>query len=121
MKIGVAPLNVGSPEGGFVAALAQCAEDAGLESLWTFEHVMVPVEYGSRYPYSKTGKMPVTPQTNFVDPFVALGVAAGVTRRIRLATGIHILPQANPLSVAKQVASLDFLSGGRVLFGVGAG
>jgi len=121
MKIGVAPVNVGTPAPAFLAALAERAEAAGLESLWTYEHAIVPVDYASRYPYARSGKMPVTPETPFVDPLIALAFAAAKTSTIRLATGINILPQANPLSVAKQAASLDFLSGGRFTLGVGVG
>lgn len=121
MKIGLVPLNVNvkSPEA--MVSLCQKAEEVGLESLWTFEHVVVPVDYGSRYPYSPDGKMGVAPETHFVDPLIACTFAAAHTSKLRFGTGINILPQTNPLLAAKQVASLDFLSGGRFLFGVGAG
>jgi len=101
--------------------LAELAEARGIESLWTFEHVIVPIDYASRYPYSPNGKMGVTPETNFVDPLIALGAIAARTERIRLATGVNILSQTNPLYLAKQAASLDFVSGGRFMLGVGIG
>lgn len=121
VKFGIIPINVGVSGGEQVAKAAQRAEEIGLESVWTFEHAIVPVDYDSKYPYSKSGKMPATPETAFVDPLIALAFAAGATTKLKLGTGIHILPQHNPLAVAKQVASLDFLSGGRLLYGVGVG
>lgn len=121
MKIGIAPINVGYTAPEPVLAIAEKAEEVGVESVWTFEHVIVPVAYQSRYPYGKSGKMPATPNTPFIDPLIALSHVAARTTRLRLGTGVNILPQTNPLLAAKQVASLDFLSGGRVLFGVGAG
>jgi probable F420-dependent oxidoreductase len=121
MNIGVIPINVGIFEPGKVAAIARRAEDAGVESLWTFEHVIVPVDYASKYPYSSTGKMPASPETPFVDPLIAIAHAAAVTTRVRFGTGINILPQANPIYLAKQVASIDLLSNGRMMLGAGAG
>lgn len=121
MKVGIIPINVGVGEPEQMVALAQNAERVGLESVWTFEHAVVPVDYASRYPYSSNGKMPATPETNFVDPLIALSFIAAHTKTLRLGTGINILPQANPLMAAKQVASLDFVSNGRFIYGVGAG
>jgi probable F420-dependent oxidoreductase len=120
MKIGIAPVNVG-PDVHAFARIAEKAESVGVESVWTFEHVMVPLAYESTYPYHRSGKMPVKPETNFVDPFLALAHIAATTRTVRLGTGVSILPQASPLLFAKQAASLDALSGGRLLLGVGAG
>ncbi len=121
MKIGLIPVNVGAPNVEFMIALAHKAEEVGLESVWTFEHAVVPVDYSSRYPYSADGKMGVTPETNFVDPLIALSAVAAETKRVRLGTGVNILPQTNPLLLAKQAASLDFVSGGRFMLGVGIG
>jgi probable F420-dependent oxidoreductase len=121
MKLGLVPVNVGVPNVDFMVALAQKAEAVGLESVWTFEHVIVPNDYQSRYPYSADGKMGVTPDTNFVDPLVALSAVAQATERVRLGTGVNILSQTNPLLLAKQAASLDFVSGGRFMLGVGIG
>lgn len=121
MKIGIVPINVGVRDPQRIVELARKAEEVGIESVWTFEHAVVPVEYASRYPYSPTGKMDVTPETNFVDPLITLAFVAAHTKTLRLGTGVNILPQANPAMAAKQVASLDFLSGGRFMYGVGAG
>ena len=121
MKIGLIPVNVGVREAERLVSLVRKAEEVGIESAWTFEHVIVPADYSSKYPYSAEGKMGATPETPFVDPLIALAFAAGHTRTLRFATGINILPQANPLLMAKQVASLDTLSGGRFMLGVGTG
>jgi len=121
MKIGLIPVNVGVPNAQALIGMAQLAEGVGFESVWTFEHVIVPNEYQSKYPYSADGKMAVTPETNFVDPLIALAAVAAQTQTIRLGTGVNILSQANPLYVAKQAASLDFVSNGRFELGVGIG
>ena len=121
MKVGLVPVNIGVPRVEPMLALAEKAEQLGYESLWTFEHVIVPIDYKSRYPYSADGKMAVTPETNFVDPLVALTAIAARTRKIRLGTGVNILSQANPLYLAKQAASLDFVSNGRFMLGLGVG
>lgn len=121
MKVGIIPVNVGVVDPEQMIALAQKAESVGLESAWTFEHSIVPENYASRYPYSRSGKMAASPETTFVDPLIALSFVAAHTKTLRLGTGVNILPQANPLLAAKQVASLDFVSGGRFIYGVGAG
>jgi len=121
MKIGLIPVNVGVPNVAAMVGLAQLAESLGLESVWTFEHSIVPNEYHSKYPYSPDGKMGVKPETNFVDPLIALTAVATQTKTLRLGTGVNILSQANPLYVAKQAASLDFVSNGRFELGVGIG
>lgn len=107
------------PEG--AAALGSIAEEHGFESLWTVEHVIVPGGYESRYPYSPTGKMPGTEDSPIPDPLIWLTWVAASTRRIRLATGILILPQRTPAILAKELSTLDVLSGGRVTLGVGVG
>lgn len=101
--------------------LARLAEEAGIESLWAVEHVVVPAGYQSRYPYSPDGKMPGRDEIAIADPLAWLSFAAAVTQRIRLATGILILPQRNPVVLAKECATLDVLSGGRLLLGIGIG
>lgn len=121
MKIGLIPVNVGVKNADAMLEIARTAETHGFESLWTFEHVIVPIDYASKYPYSGDGKMGVTPETNFVDPLIALAAIAANTERVRLATGVNILSQTNPLLFAKQVASLDFVSKGRFMLGVGIG
>lgn len=121
MKVGIIPVNIGAQSAGDMIGLAQLAESLGYESVWTFEHVIVPVEYQSKYPYHKSGKMAAEPETHFVDPLIALSAVAAATKTLRLATGVNILSQANPLYLAKQAASLDFVSGGRFMLGVGIG
>ena len=93
----------------------------GIESVWTFEHVILPVDYESKYPYNPSGKMGAPPETNLIDPLIALTAIAAHTSTLRLATGVNILPQTNPLYLAKQAASLDFVSGGRFMLGLGIG
>ena len=121
MKLGLIPVNVGVGSAEQIVSVARKAEEVGVESVWTFEHVIVPLDYSSKYPYSADGKMGTTPETNFVDPLIALSLIAATTTKLRLATGVNILSQANPLFLAKQAASLDFVSNGRFMLGVGIG
>ena len=103
-------------------ALIQAAEEAGFESAWTVEHTVVPAGYESRYPYSPDGKMAGgVDDFPLPDPLIWMAYVAAATSRIKLATGILILPQHNPVITAKQVATLDYMSGGRVLLGIGVG
>lgn len=121
-KIGIAYANAGplaTPAS--AAALAEAAEEYGVESLWTVEHVVVPVGYESEYPYSKSGKMPGGEDVPIPDPLIHLAWLAARTETVKLATGILILPQRNPLVLAKELATLDALSAGRVLLGIGVG
>jgi len=115
------PVNVGAKSVEHIVGLAQLAEGLGLESVWTFEHVMVPQDYQSKYPYSADGKMGAGPTTNFVDPLIALATVAAHTKTLQLGTGVNIVAQANPMLLAKQAASLDFVSGGRFMLGAGIG
>ena len=121
MKVGVIPINIGVQTAGQVVQTAQLVESLGYESVWTFEHVIVPVDYESKYPYNKSGNMGIEPETNFVDPLIALAAVAEATTTLRLATGVNILSQVNPIYMAKQAASLDFMSNGRFMLGVGIG
>ncbi|WKZ83464.1 MAG: LLM class F420-dependent oxidoreductase [Acidimicrobiia bacterium] len=120
MRIGLAYANsVAADDPGEYATRA---EALGFESLWTIEHVVVPAGYRSPYPYSRSGRMAGGREDfSSPDPLVWLAFAAAATSRIRLATGVIILPQRNPLVLAKEVATLDHLSGGRVILGVGVG
>ncbi|MEO8539484.1 MAG: LLM class F420-dependent oxidoreductase [bacterium] len=121
MKFGVIPVNIGVSTVDQLVGSARMAEDLGFESAWTFEHVIVPLDYQSKYPYSPTGKMGAAPETPFVDPLIALTAVAMSTKTLRLGTGVNILSQTNPLLMAKQVASIDMISGGRMMLGVGIG
>jgi probable F420-dependent oxidoreductase len=105
----------------FVTTLGREAETLGFASLWLAEHVVLFDDHASRYPYAADGRFPASGEAGFLDPFGALGFLAGVTSRIRLGTGICLVPQRNPVYVAKEVATADWLSGGRVDFGVGVG
>src|SRR5438105_1899865 len=114
MRLGLFSINMGPcSQPGHLAATARAAEAAGFDSVWAGEHVVLP---DPQAPPS-----PMAPQDPALDPFVALAWAAASTATIRVATGIVILPQRNPVVLAKQVASLDVLSGGRLTLGVGVG
>ena len=104
-----------------LAAVARKAEALGFESVWIPEHLAVPVTMRSPYPYSPDGRFPGGPQVALHDPFVALAYVAACTSQLKLGTGVFVLPLRNTLAVAKAVASLDVLSNGRVVFGVGVG
>jgi probable F420-dependent oxidoreductase len=122
MRFGIAFANTGPMvEPAVAVAFARAAEAAGFESIWTVEHVVVPTEYASPYPYSPTGKMPGTVDSPIPDPLIWLTYVAAATSAIRLATGILVLPQRNPVVLAKETATLDQLSGGRLLLGIGVG
>jgi probable F420-dependent oxidoreductase len=103
-----------------VAFIAREAERLGFESLWCAEHPFVPVHSQSRFPGSADGVIPES-YSHFVDPFVALARASGVASRLKLGTGIVLVPERHPLLLAKEVSTLDLFSGGRFLFGIGAG
>lgn len=122
MKIGMMFANVvlfGTRDG--ARALAEAAEESGIESLWTVEHVVVPEGYDSAYPYSASGKMPGPETSPIPDPLAWLAYMAALTQTVRLATGVLILPQRNPVILAKECATIDVLSGGRLILGVGIG
>ncbi len=122
MHFGIAFANVATfAEAEGARALALAAEEAGFESLWTVEHVVVPAGYRSTYPYSSSGRMPGPETSPIPDPLIWLAYVAAVTTTLKLGTGIVILPQRNPVVTAKAVATLDRLSDGRMLLGVGAG
>ena len=101
------------------AFMAQKAEELGFESLWYAEHPAVPVKSDSPFP-ATGGEIPWT-YSHFTDPYIALARASGATSTIKLGTGITLVPERNPLLLAKEIASLDRFSGGRFLFGIGTG
>lgn len=101
--------------------LARLAEAAGFDSVLAVDHVVFPDNYTSTYPYSATGRLPVGRAGAFPDPLIWIACAAAVTTRLRFTTGVIILPQREPLVLAKQVATLDFMSGGRFELGIGVG
>lgn len=107
--------------------LAVAADEAGFDGIWLGEHIVLPVDYHSEHPSTGTeahhhvsGPI-VKPDTELVDPWVALAAVAGATTRLRLATGIYILPLRHPLVTAKSAQTLQEASGGRLLLGIGAG
>ncbi len=118
MNVGVSvPLPAYLVDVGF---MARTAEALGFESFWCAEHPFIPVQSASRFPGSEDGVIPES-YSHFVDPFVALARASGTTTRIKLGTGIVLVPERHPLLLAKAVSTLDLFSGGRFLFGIGAG
>ena len=96
-------------------------ERLGYESLWASDHIVVPHTIRSRYPYSATGAFPLPPDATFLEPLTALAMVAGVTERARLGTTVLVLPHRHPVLAAKALATLDHLSGGRVILGAGVG
>lgn len=104
-----------------MSAVAAAADAGGFGTLWCGEHVVMADTPRSRYPYSADGRIAVPPDTDWLDPLLALSFIAAHSRRITLATGVLLLPEHHPLIVAKQTATLDVLSGGRFALGVGVG
>jgi len=122
VKFGIAFANTMSFVSGEGAALlGRCAEEAGFDSVWTVEHVVYPEGYESTYPYAPDGRMPGSGANPIPDPLVWLAHVSAVTTTLRLATGISLLPERSPLLFAKEVATLDAMSGGRVELGIGIG
>src|SRR5436309_6497087 len=123
VKFGIIFGNMGpfGLTGAGAKALVTAAEDVGIESVWTVEHVLVPEGYESPYPYSADGKMQGPDDMPIPDSFTWLAYVAALTSTLKLATGVAILPQRNVVYTAKEIATLDQLSGGRVILGVGAG
>ncbi len=104
-----------------VLTFARRMEALGYDSLWASDHVVIPHRIESRYPYSPAGRFPLAPEVPFLEPLMTLALVAGVTERVLLGTSILVLPHRNPVLVAKMAATLDHLSGGRVVLGVGVG
>jgi probable F420-dependent oxidoreductase len=104
-----------------LAANALLAEELGFESVWMGEHLGFPIQFKSTYPYDESGIPPVHNDAAIHDPLMVFAYLAAVTTTIKFGTGVYILPLRNPFAVAKAVATLDQLSNGRFLFGVGIG
>jgi probable F420-dependent oxidoreductase len=115
------PLSGFNASASFLRTLGPAVEERGFESVWLPEHVVLFDEYESSYPYAEDGRFPGGGDVGIVDPLVGLTYLAAVTDRIRLGTGICLIPQRNPVYTAKHVADLDVLSGGRVDLGIGIG
>ena len=121
MKIGYFAIGIGPlTEPSAIKAVSVTVERLGFSTLWAPEHVVLLSEYASHYPYS-SGEFPMPVDTPFGDPFTTLTYAAALTSKIRLATGICLVPEHNPLVLAKTVATLDRLSSGRFILGTGIG
>jgi probable F420-dependent oxidoreductase len=122
VRLGLHALGIGDgARREVIDAVARAAEAAGFARLWAGEHVVLVDEPASAYPYSDDGRIAVPAEADWLDPLVALSFAAAATTTIGIATGVLLLPEHNPVVVAKQAASLDVLSGGRLLLGVGVG
>src|SRR5215472_10330172 len=116
MEVGV--MIAATAETGDIAAIAREVENLGYASFFIPEHPVIPIGFKTAPP----GGMELPEHYGrWFDPFVALGVAAAVTRRVKLGTGICLLPEREPIMTAKVIATLDVISGGRVVLGVGAG
>lgn len=109
------------PDGPGAIRLARAAEAAGFDAVFAIDHVVLPADYATPYPYSPTGRLPGSDASAYPDPLVWLAYVAAATTRLRLMTGVIILPQRNPLVLAKQAATLDAMSGGRLALGIGVG
>ncbi|CQD09406.1 oxidoreductase [Mycobacterium lentiflavum] len=122
MQLGLHALGIGAgADRAVIDAVASCADECGFATLWAGEHVVMVDRSASPYPYSDDGVIAVPAQADWLDPMIALAFAAAASSRITIATGVLLLPEHNPVVVAKQAASLDRLSGGRLTLGVGIG
>ncbi len=122
MRLGLHALGIGTgADPAVIRAVAGAAERSGFATLWAGEHVVMVDESDSPYPYSDDGTIAVPADADWIDPMIGLAFAASATSTIGLATGVLLLPEHNPVIVAKQAASLDKLSGGRFSIGIGIG
>src|SRR3989441_10210183 len=122
MKFGC-PLPVYGPAAtrATILGFARRMESLGFDSLWASDHVVIPWKIRSRYPYTPTGDFPLSPETPFLEPLTTLAVVAGATEHIALGTTVLVLAHRHPVLLAKMLATLDQLSGGRVIVGAGVG
>jgi probable F420-dependent oxidoreductase len=121
MKFGLAFASSIGTDPDSALEIARVGASAGFESIWGGEHVVRPAKITSLYPYSGDGQMPGEPETPIPDPLIWLAYVAAAAPSVQLGTCILILPQRNPLVLAKELATLDHLSGGRVELGIGVG
>ncbi|MGH2887664.1 MAG: LLM class F420-dependent oxidoreductase [Solirubrobacteraceae bacterium] len=122
MRLGLHALGIGTgARREVIDAVAIAAEATGFRSLWVGEHVVMVDRGASRYPYAPDGRIAVPADADWLDPMIALSFAAAATRTIRVATGVLLVPEHNPVTLAKQAASLDRLSSGRLALGIGVG
>lgn len=122
MKFGVALTTRGrDATAETLARVSGATEEYGFDSVWVTDHIVIPNRITSAYPYEARGIFDVPANEYYLEPLTVLTYLAGVTHRIRLGTGVLVVPYRNPVILAKTVASLDVLSGGRVILGVGVG
>lgn len=121
MKFALHFANSNFPDAAGAKRLAVAAEAAGFEQLLVIEHVVWPTQYKSVYPYAPSGRLPGGPDTKLPDPLIWMAFAAAATTRLRFMSGVLILPLRNPVVLAKELATLDYMSGGRIDLGVGVG
>jgi probable F420-dependent oxidoreductase len=122
VKVGVFAIGAGATaEPETIKSIATTSERLGFATVWAPEHIVFIDDYASRYPYAPAGKAPVRTDVPLLNPFIALAWAAACTSTIRLGTGIALVPEYHPLLLGKIVASVDYLSGGRMLLGIGIG
>ena len=121
MKFGLAFASSIGTEGNSAVEICKLAEQVGFESVWGGEHVIFPSSIESKYPYTADGKVPATKDTWIPDPLIWLAYVSAAAPSLRLGTCILILPQRNPLILAKEIATLDHLTNGKVELGIGVG
>jgi probable F420-dependent oxidoreductase len=122
MKLGLHALGIGAgARRDVIDEVAAAAERSGFATLWSGEHVVMVDRSSSRYPYSDDGRIAVPAEADWIDPLIGLSFAAAATSTIGIATGVLLLPEHNPVLMAKQAATLDSLSGGRFTLGIGIG
>jgi probable F420-dependent oxidoreductase len=122
MRFGLHALGVGpGADPDVVVAVAAAAERRGFSTLWAGEHVVMVDDGDTRYPYAADGRIALPSDVDWLDPLAVLTFAAAATSRLRLATGVLLLPEHQPVAVAKRAASLDVLSKGRFVLGIGIG
>ncbi len=122
MRLGLHALGIGAgARREVIDAVSLAAEAAGFRTLWVGEHVVMVDRGASRYPYAPDGRIAVPADADWLDPMIALSFAAAATSTIRLATGVLLVPEHNPVTLAKRAASLDRLSAGRLALGIGVG
>ncbi len=122
MKVGLHIPQVGPfarPE--VIAPFAEAADEAGFDSLWVFDHVVLQRNQESKYPYSPDGNLGFPPTMDFIEPMTLMTWVAGLTKRAQIGSSVLVLPMRHPVLHAKMLASMDHLSGGRMILGAGVG
>ncbi len=121
LALGVKLPHTGAVAPTSIPARARALEEAGFDSLWVSDHVVMPMQIEAHYPFAEDGRATWTGDIPYTEALVAMTAAAAVTERVRIGSAVLVLPLRNPVLLAKQVGSLDALSGGRIELGVGAG